>query len=288
MVVYIDIVFLENLLLDYLLLDVTSHLLRIKRNYFRFLFAAFIGASYSVFAILYPLPMIRGIVLKLMVAVLMTSYAYRASKDKIILYTISFYLVAFVFGGAAFYAMYNEKTSLLQIYLTIFLCYVLFMQIQRLVKRKMQRENFLCQVFLPIGEEGMLVKALIDTGNTLTDEYGVPVVILQEEKLKKRIPLEEYAIMRGEAKVPEDKKEEYREITFHALGTKSGKIVGKVLKNIVVYYEGKKIEVDRIILGITENKMKEYEALVGLDLMERGYICGDTYFIKTKNKKVIF
>ena len=123
---------------------------------------------------------------------------------------------------------------------------------------------------------------MLDTGNMLKDPISdMPVIIVQKKVLKDILPsiiLDNLTkIVGGDVpkEVYNDESLQYitkfRLIPFSSIGKENGILLGFKAGKIQMEQEDIKKEMDNVIIGIYENnlsKRNEYNALIGLDLLE--------------------
>lgn len=102
MTIYIDIIFLENIIMNFIILLSTGLVLREKISYTRIFVASILGSIYVVVTYITNLKSLFGIFMKILLSIAMTYIAFNSKKVKTHLKEIlTFYLVSFAFGGAA-------------------------------------------------------------------------------------------------------------------------------------------------------------------------------------------
>ena len=98
LIVYADIVFIENLIINYVILYVTTLLKKIKVSYFRILLSAMCGSAYAVVSIIVS----DNIISKLILSIVMILIIYPTKDIRKFLETLAiFYLVSITTGGAS-------------------------------------------------------------------------------------------------------------------------------------------------------------------------------------------
>ena len=103
MTIYIDVVLIENLIMNYIIIYATAIVLKNKKTHLRFFLASMLGAIYTIIAYMPILEIYSNIILKILLSIIIVYIAYNPQtvkkmwKDLVI-----FYLVSFVFGGVAF------------------------------------------------------------------------------------------------------------------------------------------------------------------------------------------
>ena len=110
MTIYIDVVLIENLLMNYIILFATGVILKVKIKHIRLLLASLVGAVYTIIAYISNLRIYSNFFLKLILSLVIIYIAFNPkSVKKLCKFTLIFYLTSFVFGGAAFALIYIVK-----------------------------------------------------------------------------------------------------------------------------------------------------------------------------------
>ena len=115
MTIYIDIILIENLIMNFIILYATGLVLKRKIKKLRLILASLLGAIYALLTYISSFEIYTNIILKLILSILMVYIAFNAPNVKQIgKDLLLFYLVSFVFGGAAFAFIYIIKTKLIK------------------------------------------------------------------------------------------------------------------------------------------------------------------------------
>ena len=110
MTIYLDVVLIENLCMNYIILFATGYLLKIKLKHIKLIISATLGGIYSIIAYMEILEMYSNFILKIILSLLMVYMAYNAQNVKqFSKQLVFFYLISFVFGGCAFALLYFVK-----------------------------------------------------------------------------------------------------------------------------------------------------------------------------------
>lgn len=253
---YIDIFFLENMMLDYIVLALTGSILKWKRD-FRLLFlAAFTGALGACMLMVSPfrgIPavMIAGYVLP---AVLMVRIAYGISQKHLLAKgLLCFSCTAFLTGGifqavsAQFSFSVPTAAFVSAGVLTVFL--------RGYQGVKFKTQNFY-DVTLGFHGKTVCVRALRDTGNQLKDPLtGKPVSILA------------YDAARG--LLDKDAKMFY--IPFHSIGKSSGLLPGMTLDYMNIRREKDLQRLERPVIAVSKepvNRDGKYQLILHPQLLD--------------------
>ena len=110
MTIYIDVVLIENLLMNYIILYATGIILKIKMKHLRLFLASLIGAIYTIISYISKVQIYSNFILKFLLSIVIIYVAFNPQKAKNMWKDILiFYLTSFVFGGAAFALIYIVK-----------------------------------------------------------------------------------------------------------------------------------------------------------------------------------
>ena len=297
MIIYIDVVLIENLCMNYIILFATGYILKIKRNPIRIFISSLIGGIYSILAYMKIVGLYSNMGMKFLLSIIMVYIAYNAKNIKSLSKQIvMFYLVSFVFGGCAFALLYfikpqeilmNNgmyvgtyplKIALLGGIVGFTITAIAF----KVVKSKLRKKDMFCEIEIYLHEKSIRTRAMIDTGNMLKDPITrMPVIVVQKNILYDMIPykildnLEN--IIGGELpkELYEDGNIEYiskfRVIPFSSIGRQNGLLLGFKASKVEIYFDENKNEIKNVVIGIYSqglSKKEEYCALIGLDLLE--------------------
>ena len=107
MTIYVDIIFLENLFMNYIIIFATGIIIKSQIKIFRTLLSSTIGSIYAVLSYMSMMEICSNIFLKIILSIAMTYIAFKPSNIKIFFKElIIFYLTSFTFGGVAFALLY--------------------------------------------------------------------------------------------------------------------------------------------------------------------------------------
>lgn len=295
MTIYIDVVLIENLIMNYIILFTTAVVLKIKVNHIRLILASLLGAGYSIIAYMGIIKVYSSIILKIILSVLIIYIAFNPQNiKKMCKDLLLFYLVSFVFGGAAFALIYIIKPQnilmknglflgtypLKTVMLGAVVAFCIIIGAFAIIKNKISKKDMFCEIEILINQKKIKTKAMIDTGNMLKEPItNVPVIVVEHILLYSCMPKEILnnlkKIMGGDFKnIPCDIQEKYisklKLIPFSSLGKQNGMLIGIRPEYVkVITDEQEKIN-KNVIIGIYEKsltKKGEYQALIGIELL---------------------
>ena len=295
MTIYIDVVFLENLVMNSIILIASGIILKKKLKWIRILLASSLGAIYTIIGYISVLEIYSNLVLKVILSILIIYIAFNPQtvkqlwKDVLI-----FYLTSFVFGGVAFALIYVVKPQdilmknglflgtypLKTVLLAAIVAFIILIAAFAIVKTKFSKKDMFCEVEVELNNKKIKTRAMIDTGNLLKEPItNTPVIVLEHTLLYECVPKQILdnleSILGGElVKIPEKIRNEYisklKLIPFASLGKQNGMLVGIKADSLKIIQDEKEKENKNVIIGIYNKsltKRGEYRALIGIDLV---------------------
>lgn len=294
MTVYVDVVFMENLFMNYIILFATAVINKVEIRLIRILISSILGSIYAIVSYTNILSNSTGLIIKILLSVAMIYIAfYPESLKRFMKQLLIFYLATFTFGGVAFALLYFIRPGEILIENGIYIGtypikiallggivgFVIITIAFNIIKGKISKKDMFCDISIYINSKRKEMRAMIDTGNLLKDPItGMPVIIVEKEELKSLLPVEILEnldkIVNGEIeniKNIEQFINRFRVIPFNSLGKQNGLLLGIKADKIIIDYGENKIQNENIILGIYEKKLcknDSYKALLGLDLLD--------------------
>ena len=107
MTIYLDIIFFENLCMNYIILYTTSLIRKIKIKQGRLLLSSAIGSIYAIIIYLKVMDVASNLLMKIVLSISMVWIAFSSNNFKNLGKDIlMFYVISFVFGGCSFALIY--------------------------------------------------------------------------------------------------------------------------------------------------------------------------------------
>ena len=107
MTIYLDLIFIENIIMNSIILYATSIILKQKTKLLRIIISANIGAIYSIALYITNFKIYMSTISKIILSIIMIYVAFKPSKIKnAFKQVIIFYLTSFIFGGVALNLIY--------------------------------------------------------------------------------------------------------------------------------------------------------------------------------------
>lgn len=103
MTVYLDVILIENLCMNYIILFATGYIMKLKMKQLRIIISSLIGGIYAIISYINIIPIYSTLIAKIILSISMIYIAYFPKNIKLCFKElVLFYVVSFVFGGCAF------------------------------------------------------------------------------------------------------------------------------------------------------------------------------------------
>ncbi len=301
MEVYLDVIILENIVINYLILMVTMKFSKNRASNLRLLLGSLVGTAYLLLMILLPTMRIYTTILsKILLSMAITAVTFNFTKISAFLKTLAvFYGVTFLFAGAGFAFMYfnqsggvvkngvmmsplsilNTKWS--ELAFAIILVLIILRVIWDVIQSKFLREKLLVSLKIAFDSKATDMFALVDTGNSLHDPLSnLPVIVVEFSALKELLPEDIRQIFEKQfendltsitsAISCSSWHSRFRLIPFTSLGRENGMLIGFRPDYIEIGSESDKKGIRDVIIGIYNralSKNDKYRALLNPEIM---------------------
>lgn len=278
-VVYVDVFFLVNLVMDFIILKLASFYIKPQTTFIRCLSGAIAGSLLSVLALLisYDSMMIHMLFSYVFIACFMVCITYgRCSLKQMLIRSAILYFVTIFLGGLVnFIYSYTYFGYILQsifrgfvfrinvIWMlgATFISYIILSYLLMYWKRA-RNGSMRVEVKLILKGQTKMVKGLIDSGNSLTDPYT--------EKKVHIVCVDSIREMLKDISICE---KGFKLIPFRSLGENNGLIKAITFDELFVYSEDKNIDgtkeeiyIEKLpVIGLYEGHLSEtgeYEILL--------------------------
>ncbi len=293
MTIYLDVVFFENVVLNYIIILSTAIISKAKISIKRILVASSIGSIFTIFNYVVTLGCIANTIMKLLISLVIVMVAFNSNKVKNILkQLVFFYLVSFTFGGVAFMLLYVispqniviEENHLVGTYpikvavLAGGIGFIMIAVVSKIIKDRMSKKSMLCDLEIFYKGKVKKVKTMIDTGNLLKEPITQTDVIIVEKNSLQGLVEQDILdnicnILQGKWLTSQEKLHSYKFkiIPFASLGNDNGLLIGFKPDYIKIYDEEENVRND-VIVAIYDGKLTRtnlYTSLIGLDILKR-------------------
>ncbi|WP_442603778.1 sigma-E processing peptidase SpoIIGA [Paenibacillus sp. KN14-4R] len=290
MIVYLDLIFLLNFIMDGIILYTTIKIRKMQVIWWRLLLSAVIGASYVVMMFFPEFSFSMTFFVKMFFSVMMilVAFPFKSLANFLRHYGL-FYVVNFVVGGGIYgikYAMqssdelmngiifthngfmYTPQITLLFIAVIAALMLILIRKMFAIQKRREQLMTYLARVYVEVEDFNWSCMGLIDTGNQLYDPLTrLPVMVMEVSQWEQILPskwLELIRLSQSEALLASLGEEEckwqdrLRLVPYRGVNRSSQFMLA--------------IKPDRVIVTHDNGQTESVKVLIGLD---GGHLCRD-------------
>ncbi len=274
MVVYADVLIVLNLIVDYFLVSLSSKLLRVTVSVPRTLLSGGIGAVSSLYIFLPQSHWIAEFTVRIAVCALMAFAAFGFGSTKKFLRGMAMIFgVTFGYAGlmtAVWYiirpngmvinnsVVYFDISPVVLTVSTV-VSYFAVLLIKRILSRATPDAD-ICEVFITADNNVCVVKAIIDTGNSIEDVMGGGEVIIADRSVAERLF--------GEREIAESYPSRYRLLPCNTVSG-GGLLEGYRCDSARLVAGKKNVCLDRPVLAISKTPLeKENPAIINPKVFE--------------------
>lgn len=259
MKIYLDYIFIENLVINYILFSEISVLTKITSKKMNMIIAIIFLSIYTVLSYCFIESFLSNILIKILTIIIGVYLAYKPKT--VILYTklvIFYLLLSFLYVGIIISVTIFFKVSLENTYIKILLYIIGGIVLKCFDKNmwKMWKTNIKNNdLTYTIKIRGQEIKAFVDTGNSVKDTLRRYPVIFIEEKY--------FTILNHKNVL-----EKLVDVDFKTISGKK-RSTGYLIDNVEIDKNGKKIaNINHIIISFVTTKLDindNYHALIGYE-----------------------
>lgn len=260
-VVYLDVFFVINYIMDYILLRLTSIIVKKKAGTFRLCAGAAVGAIYSVAALK---PLVRHsiylTILNIIISFVMVWIAFGfVSKKSLIKNGIVLLVVSFFMGGFLNYLYYSTRVGIVineaihnrspgvtnarKFTVVTLLAYLMISLLVKFLRRYKMDEKRYYQIKLIFKGKAVIAEALYDTGNCLVEPVTGKMVHIAQGELIRQL------LGRTEAQ------ERMYIIPYQSVGVENGLLYGVRLDEMIIYKPEEEVHIESPVVGIYEGEL---------------------------------
>lgn len=213
--VYIDVLFLENFLIDFLVLYMTAFVMCIKPSFFKMTVSSFVGSFYMCSLYFSDFLFLKNTVFKIIVFCAMIFLAFPIKTFKVFLkYIMTFLFINLSLGGCIYFfasfsggnvknGVFYIKTEIMGLILGIGVLIFIGRFFIVLFKKNILLGKTKKELTIFYKNKKMKLSTLIDTGNTLIDPISrKSVVVVSPKKIKKLINEEKLSEIKNFRLIP--------------------------------------------------------------------------------------
>ncbi len=284
MVVYVDVLLVMNIIIDYFLLLLARALLRKTVRRRRILLGALFGGAYALVIFLPPLPVWLFIPMHIAACVLIVLAAFPVHGLRDLLKSVgAYFAVSFIFAGLmlGIYLLFRPQNMAIQngavyfdlnirvLLLFTLLCYGFLTLLSKLLRRRAPDDR-LFDITLTNNGKCICEKALLDTGHGLSDGFSDrPVLIAEPRVVKCLAPLNVQSFLDGGAPPEGIAGTDIRLIPYASIG---GKGMLRAISVSCVSVPKRCFSLENVLLAQSVEPFAggEYSVLLCSDFFERG------------------
>ncbi len=292
-VIYIDVLFFVNLIINYILLFTAATIGRLPYKRIRITVASFAGGLYAVGMFFPNLNFIYSMGAKIMSVFAIVAIAYNIRGLKLYFKSVCYFgLVTICFGGGAFMVLYftdigaaggavisngilyfNLPWQILTI--GIALSYLIIRVVLHALRGKSSGGNDYAYIKIVLDKRETTIRALVDTGNALYDPISsYPVIVAEFESLTPVLSEDLQEIYRDQKNdhieyisaftYTTQKIAKVRIIPYSSLGTDNGIMLGFVPDKALLLENETEKDMGKVIIGIYDKQLSADKSFQGL------------------------
>lgn len=278
MTIYLDVVFIENLVMNLSVILSEAILLNSLNKLIRKIGSALFATAYYILTLIFP--KLSGF--QVFVGILIILIAFRPRNLKLLIKQVFlFYFINFVFAGTSFALMCAFNKDKFSIFngviignfdvFKVFLAGIIAIIMLTYFFRKRSKHVFK-DVVISISGKVKEIRLLLDTGNLLREPYtGKPVMIVEKSALKNVIDKELFNDLEKMLKGGEIIPDGMFLIPYRSLGNSLGFLLGIKPDFVTLKKNGKKF--CNVVIGICNENISEtksYSGIFGLETLDEG------------------
>ena len=297
--IYIDVVFVVNFVMDYILLGLTGKLLQYERKWYRLFLAALAGSCFTCILYVIPpsSPMVYLVIAYVGITFLMVFIGFpKLTMRLVIKGVVLLYFVACTLGGLLHFLYYdsnffydlkkffhNSKLKDIGMFYFVILTacgfFILKLFLHIILQVKEKNTNLL-EVILWINGKEITTKGLLDTGNHLKEPMtGKPVMVCEYQLIEPYVSeqhkciIEEY-VKEGTVNLEQMIKENIKDIRlipFRSLGKEQGTMIGMIVEKVTLKSETVQRTLHHVVVSISEIPVSikgEYSVILHPDFLK--------------------
>jgi len=257
---YIDVLFLENLVMDYLLLQLLRWMLCRSTTRLRLFFAAVFGSgsvcALCISSIFWTVP--GRLIATWGISLFMVKIGFNIRNCRQLFLTSGLmYVLGFLLGGILEWMWGLLPGTFQRMMIWVLPAYLVLKGALRILMSGKRKKAVLCQVC--IAYKGMIRRTtgLLDTGNSLYDPYYHKPVSIVERKILEPQILEDPLVL---------------QIPYHSIGNTEGMMPALFVDYLSIRTEDQTYVIERPILGVTEESLSgdgSYNLILNPNLVDR-------------------
>ena len=252
---YLDVLFLENFLMDYILLLVTKRVLHIRSPVWRLCLAAIVGAfsTCAVIAIGIPCTSVKlGLFYGIIPGIMLISGMRIRSVSEFARGLLTLYISGFLVGGIfTFLGQYAQVGSIF--FALAVGSYYLSVGVLKILAMFFHFGETHSRAYLVYGDKNCWCEALIDTGNHLTDPVSGKAVSIVSQRVAEQL-------------LDWDEITGLRQIAYHTIGKGRGQLPVLMIDSLKLEGDDQAYESPMIALSEDTSFGNAYDMILNPDI----------------------
>ena len=264
---YIDVFFVVNLFMDFLVLCLTNRILRGTARPWRALWGALAGAALIslFFWTAKEINTINMLIFSLGTTLVMVRLGCGLRKGKELLTGfLTCWGISFLLGGLLNALPLQAGKGILIFFTITFTAYLILDTGIRLFKYLKGKAVSRCRVILELGGQKMELEGLLDTGNCLTDSNtGKPVCVMEMDRFSSMLEKKQRAALESFCGLNSTGGEDLgglnpRFVFYTALGCEKGLLPVVTADRLEIFWEERKISIPQAAIGLSAAPLSPY------------------------------
>ncbi|KAB8138659.1 sigma-E processing peptidase SpoIIGA [Gracilibacillus oryzae] len=279
MTVYIELIWLLNWAIDWMILLLTQSILYSRAKWYRLCFAGFAGSIIVPISLLIPELYLEAWYVKVLHSCFIIIIAFGFTNLALFIKNLfTFYFMTFAIGGGLIaihfltntseltsFSSHLEPTQIHGLFVLIGFPVVYLFTKQRMDKHKYTqlKKDFMYMVTILWRHRNVQVSGYVDSGNQLVDPISKkPVIICDETFLDKWFSQKELQELKqlynqiSNGEIPTNSHSFYRFVPYHGVGGNMEWLIAFSPDSVMIHFDKKKnVEVQQVLVGIRFGKL---------------------------------
>lgn len=264
MVVYADVLVLVNFVVDYFLILIVCQFSHKKSSLWRMIAASLLGGIFSLYILVPETAFLiqSAVQIVMCMAMCMVAFGFESAKDflrsALILFCVNFAYTGAMIAVWILFKPYGMVINNSVIYFNISPLFLILFSIvgyvvvsvgRRLLKRNFASNTY-CDAKLFCGVECLTVRGIVDTGNSITDVFGISQIFIAGQDMVN-------ALLKSQI----DNPERFRKIPCNTI-TGERLLDGYRIDSAKITYCGREYDFKNPVLAVSKTPLAECQIII--------------------------
>ncbi len=285
MTVYLDIVFFENLFMNFCILYCASIFSNKKNSLYRIFIGATLGALYYIAILLPQTYFLSYSICKIILSILIVLISFKFTDIYSFVHDLlKFILISFVFGGVMYglyYFVFNKLTIPYYPIKLIFFGAITMVILLKIsiykIRCNLEYRKITYSVEISLNKKVKIIKGFLDTGNSLKDPItSKPILLVNYNTIKEILPSEICRVCESNlnnlGNLSKETERRVRILPYISVGNQNGLMLGYKMDKVTIYLtKEENIVLNNALIGINTtnlNNENSFDALLSIELLE--------------------